>query len=100
MSGHRRNADTIYLRPQENTQEYQIVNAAKWLVRLGHFKSVHAAHTYMHKLEYTQPWRFKAMMSSYYAAHFRGHVFQKFIDINDYRTGGQNTYGDEPHMYM
>ena len=100
MSGYRHNADTIYLRPVDNTQEYQIVNAAKWLVRLGHFKTVKIAHGYIHQLEYEKPWRFKTLMSNYYATHFRGHVFKKPSKIDDYTTGSPNTYGDEPHMYM
>ena len=100
MSGYRNNEVALYLRPISNQQEYQLNNAAKWLVKRNRFRSVREARMYIHYLEYERPWQYKTLMSNYYAAHNMGHKFMKTININEYTTGNMNVYGDEPHMYM
>ena len=105
MSGHTRDSVTIYLRPYANVPPYQIDNCAKWLIQLGHFPNFHTAHSWIMRLYNYSPWKFKTLMSNYYAAHFDGHMrikqgVTKYEAINRYQTGYVNSYGEEPHMYM
>ena len=99
MSGVRYNDLSIYLRPIEDQQPYQLNNAAKWLVSIGNFKTFYQARRYISYIEYMHPWRFKTLMSNFHAATDLRKNFKVFRSLDDYRTSNVNSYGDEPHMY-
>jgi len=104
MSGHRNNSIALYLRPIDSIPPYQIDNCAKWLVATGQIKGLYQARVWINTLQYKQPWRFKTLMSNYYAIIFDGHIFNKphenkYTEVNEYTTSNNNSYGNEPHMY-
>jgi hypothetical protein len=99
MSGLRSNSITLYLRPTENQQPYQLNNCAEWLVVLGYFNNFINARRYIAHLEYNYPWKFKAVMSNYYdAVDYKQNMTHK-KNVNSYQTMSDKYYGDEPHMY-
>ena len=100
MSGYRVNELTLYLRPIENQPPYQIHNCAVWLARKGYAKNPINARIWLDKLQESNIWRFKSIMSAYYADTDYKPIDFEFKDVNQYRTSKLNTYGDDLHMYM
>ena len=99
MSGYRVNELTLYLRPIENQPPYQIHNCANWLVKKRYAKNFTIARLWLDKLLVSDVWRFKSLMSAYYADTDYKSKELEFKDVNSYRTSKSNIYGDELHMY-
>lgn len=105
MSSYRKNSITMYLRPLEYQQRYQIRNAAKWLVYKKKFLHFNNALRWLSYLEKTNPWVYKNILSTYYKetdykTYFKSSVYSNNYDVNFYKTSNYNSYGDEPHMWF
>ena len=99
MSGLSLNSLTLYLRPTEALQPYQINNCARWLVEQGKFAEYHQARNWLFVMEETQPFRFKAVMSKYYEATEYTQDYKSKRDVNQYQSTKNNSYGEDSHMW-
>jgi hypothetical protein len=100
MNRYRVNSDTLYLRPIENQPNYQIQNAARWLVAKGEKPTYKQALHYVIYLESTYPWKFKTLMASFYDKFDHTIKRMKYKDVNTYKSTDSNFYGDEWHMWF
>ena len=99
MSSTRPNSTTLYLRPIEYQQPYQIRNAANMLVKQGQFNCVINATNWLVNLEESNSWKFKHIMDKYYELTDYKTDYKNTYDINTYMSNNHNAYGEEPHMW-
>lgn len=100
MSNYHLNEIITYLRPIEFQKPYQIKNCAKWLVKKGYAKNMLHADRFLYNLQNHDVWRFKSIMSAFYADTERQFKLHKGRKANYYQTSNVNTYGEDLHMYM
>lgn len=99
MSGLQLNELTLYLRPLAAIPPYRVNDCATWLVANGKFPNFTTARMWLSKLEETNPWTFKAVMSSYFSSVDYKQDYIDKRDVNKYRSSATNSYGEEPHMW-
>lgn len=98
MSGLVPNSTTLYLRPIEYIPPIVINACAKWLVQNNKFPSVYAAKMWLTNQSYSNPYRYKAVLSQYFDANDYLPSVVDHRDVNRYKSSGIR-YGQEAHMW-
>jgi hypothetical protein len=105
MSYYKNNEISLYLRPIDYQPNYQINNCAEWLVKKSYAKNKIHAYNFLNHLAQNNKWRYKSIMSAYYADVDYKYKDYSFNDVNNYRTSKltENPYYSrygEYHMYQ
>jgi hypothetical protein len=99
MSGLVPNSITLYLRPTDAIQPYNVRQCAIWLVKKKVFTDVNKAISWLLFAEENDAFQYKAVMSKYFEETDYRVEFHRGRDVNKYRSSSSNYYGDEPHMW-
>lgn len=96
----RNQSTTLWLRPIENIKNYQVRDAARWLVKRGSVKNFDKGIKLLVYLMNERPTNFKYIMSKYFEINVYKSKPHKWADPNLYRHAPGNIGYGEPHMYI